>query len=133
MTLLSTLTDCWLGLCRKTPALHTASAVLWGDPEEIRAIQPDAGGSPGRQGRIRIGIGRDADKDPADYVLEPFSEPELEALEPILLKACEFVDLYIRYDFNQVLNEYSKWKKSYSDSEKSGIISPKEESNDKGL
>ena len=89
--------------------------------------------APDTMKRIRIGIGRDAAKDPADYVLEPFSEPELETLEPVLLKACEFVDLYIRYDFNQVLNEYSKWKKSYSDSEKSGIISPKEESNDKGL
>lgn len=83
--------------------------------------------------RIRIGIGRDAEQDPSDYVLEPFTAPQKEELEPVLLKACEFVDLYIRYDFNQVLNEYSKWKKSYSDSIKSGIISPKEESNDKGL
>ena len=57
MTLTSTLADCWLGLCRKTPALHTASAVLLGDPGEIRSVQSDAGGSAGRQGRIRNGIG----------------------------------------------------------------------------
>jgi hypothetical protein len=57
MTLPSTLTDCWLGLCRKTPSLYTASAVLLGDPGETRSIQPDAGGAAGGQGRIRNGIG----------------------------------------------------------------------------
>ena len=57
MTIISTLTDCWLGLCRKAPVLHTASAVVLGDPEEIRSLQPDAGGAAGGQGRIRTGIG----------------------------------------------------------------------------
>ena len=56
MTLLSTLTDCGLGLCRKTPALHTASAVVLGDPGEIRSVQPDAGGAARGGGRIRNGI-----------------------------------------------------------------------------
>lgn len=56
MTLVSTLADCWLGLCRKAPVLHTASAVVLGDPGETRSIQPDAGGAAGGQGRIRNGI-----------------------------------------------------------------------------
>ncbi|HEX3002462.1 MAG TPA: hypothetical protein VHN82_08895, partial [Methanoregula sp.] len=57
MTLVSTLTDCWLGLCRKAPVLHTASAVVLGDPVEIQSGQPDAGGKARGQGRIRTGIG----------------------------------------------------------------------------
>jgi hypothetical protein len=57
MTLVSTLTDCWLGLCRKTPVLHDAPAVVLGDPGEIRSVQPDAGGAARGQGRIRDGIG----------------------------------------------------------------------------
>jgi hypothetical protein len=56
MTLLSSLADCWLGLCRKTPALHTASAVMLGDPGEIRSARPDAGGAARGLGRIRNGI-----------------------------------------------------------------------------
>jgi hypothetical protein len=55
MTLVSALADCWLGLCRKTPALHTASAVLLGDPGGIQSLQPDAGGAAGGQGRTRNG------------------------------------------------------------------------------
>lgn len=57
MTLLSTLADCWLGLCRKAPVLHTASAVVLGDLGETPSIQPDAGRAAGGQGRIRTGIG----------------------------------------------------------------------------
>jgi len=57
VTFLSTLADCWLGLCRKAPVLHTASAVVLGDPGETRSLQPDAGGAAGGQGRIRNGIG----------------------------------------------------------------------------
>jgi hypothetical protein len=56
MTIISTLTDCWLGLCRKAPVLHTASAIVLGDLGETRSIQPDAGGADGGQGRIRTGI-----------------------------------------------------------------------------
>ncbi len=56
MTLVSALADCWLGLCRKAPALHIASAVMLGDPGEVRSVQPDAGGAAGGQGRIRRGV-----------------------------------------------------------------------------
>jgi len=57
MRLISVLADCWLGLCRKTPVLHTASAVVLGDPGGIRSVQPDTGGGARGQGRIRNGIG----------------------------------------------------------------------------
>ncbi|MDD5143919.1 hypothetical protein [Methanoregula sp.] len=57
MTFTSTLADCWLGLCRKAPVLHTTAAVVLGDSGETPSIQPDAGGAAGRQGRIRNGIG----------------------------------------------------------------------------
>jgi len=83
--------------------------------------------------RIRIGIGRDTARSAADFVLEQLSESEFTALKPVLAQMSRYLDLYIKYDFSQVLNEYSKWKKSYSDSKKSGIVSPKEENNDKGL
>lgn len=57
MTIISTLADCWLGLCRKTPVLYTASAVVLGDPGGIQSVQPDAGGAALGRGRIRDGIG----------------------------------------------------------------------------
>lgn len=57
MTLVPALTNCWLGLCRKAPVLHAATAVMLGDPGEIQSARPDAGEAPGGQRRIRTGIG----------------------------------------------------------------------------
>lgn len=64
--------------------------------------------------RLRIGIGKDLTKDAADYVLEEIPADEHQALEPVMKKAVELIDIYINRDFNAVLNEFSKWKKSYS-------------------
>ncbi len=83
--------------------------------------------------RIRIGIGRNPEMDAADYVLEAMPESEWAAYEPTLKLAEKFIDTYIKYDFNEMLNDYSKWKKSYSEEKKPGIISPQEEINDQGL
>ncbi|MDD3235227.1 MAG: aminoacyl-tRNA hydrolase [Candidatus Cloacimonetes bacterium] len=83
--------------------------------------------------RIRIGIGRNPDIGVSDYVLSEISQPEWDLLNPVLELAGKFVDTYIKYDFDQVLNDYSTWKKSYSGTRSAGIISPKEESNDEGL
>lgn len=83
--------------------------------------------------RIRIGIGRDPEKDAADYVLEAMPETEWEKYEPTLRLAEKFIDTYIKYDFDEMLNDYSKWKKSYSEVKEPGIISPQEEINDQGL
>lgn len=82
--------------------------------------------------RIRIGIGRD-EGDPRDYVLENFSSEELQKLQPVLKQTCEFIDLYIKSDFNAMLNAYSVWKKSCSGDQKSGNKCPKENKNGKTL
>lgn len=83
--------------------------------------------------RIRIGIGRGIDSAAHDHVLSELTEAEMEALMPVFELVPKFTDTYIRHDFNQVLNEYSTWKKSYSVAKGNGIISPKEENNDQGL
>jgi len=82
--------------------------------------------------RMRIGIGRDAGP-PRDYVLDDFAEEELLLLQPVLDKAGEFIDIYIKSDFNSVLNAYSIWKKSCSGDENPGNTSPKENDNDQEL
>ncbi len=83
--------------------------------------------------RIRIGIGRGNDTAAQDHVLSELTETEWQALQPVTELVVRFTDTYIRHDFNQVLNEYSTWKKSYSVAKSNGIISPKEENNDQGL
>lgn len=82
--------------------------------------------------RIRIGVGRDGG-DPKDYVLDCFSQGELQILQPSLEKACEFIDEYINGDFNSVLNAYSIWKKSCSGEQNPGNKSPKEINNGQEL
>jgi len=83
--------------------------------------------APDQLKRIRIGIGKDDTMSMSDFVLSEFSDSELEQLKPVIELAVRFVDTFIKYDFNQVLNEYSRWKKSYSVAISNGIISPKEE------
>lgn len=82
--------------------------------------------------RIRIGIGRD-DGNPRDFVLDEFSDAELLQLQPALDKAAEFIDIYIKSDFDAVLDEYSKWNKSCSAEKDPGNKSPKEKEHDQGL
>ncbi len=83
--------------------------------------------APDQLKRIRIGIGKNANEPMADYVLSEFGDDEIDRLRPVIALAAKFVDTFIKYDFNQVLNEYSIWKKSYSAAISGGIISPKEE------
>ncbi len=82
--------------------------------------------------RIRIGIGRDSG-DPRDFVLDTFSEEELNQLQPALDKANDLIDTYLRSDFDAVLDEYSKYIQSCSGDEDPGNKSPKEKENDQGL
>jgi PTH1 family peptidyl-tRNA hydrolase len=79
--------------------------------------------------RIRIGIGRD-DSDPKDYVLDDFTREELVLLKPVWNKVSELIDIYIKDDFNSVLNAFSKWKKSCSGISVPGNNRPKEKDND---
>jgi len=64
--------------------------------------------------RIRLGIDKDARMDAAEYVLQKIPADQEELIQPMLEKAVQLLDIYINRDFTAVLNEYSKWKKSYS-------------------
>ncbi|HPN40989.1 MAG TPA: aminoacyl-tRNA hydrolase [Candidatus Cloacimonadota bacterium] len=64
--------------------------------------------------RLRLGIGKDPSQNVVDYVLDELAAEELLALKPVISKAVELIDIYINRDFTAVLNEYSKWMKSYS-------------------
>lgn len=77
--------------------------------------------------RIRIGIGRHPVFPAEKYVLDEFEPDEFAEYDDTLDLVCRFVDVFVRSDFKTVLNEYSTWKKSYSDGKNIGITSPKEE------
>ena len=57
MNLAAEVAEHWLGLCPKSPALHTTAAVLMGPPELVQSPAPEGTGSGGKPGRIRDGIG----------------------------------------------------------------------------
>lgn len=69
--------------------------------------------------RFRIGIGREDNSDARDYVLQAPTPAQAEAIQATIGKAVELLDLFIHRDFTAVLNEYSKWKKSYSEGQPS--------------
>jgi hypothetical protein len=48
--------ESWLGLCPKSPAMHTTTAVLIGQPELVHPQTPDGRGPAIRPGRFRDGI-----------------------------------------------------------------------------
>ncbi|NLK49114.1 MAG: peptidyl-tRNA hydrolase, partial [Candidatus Cloacimonetes bacterium] len=64
--------------------------------------------------RIRLGIDKDTRMDAAEYVLQKIPADQEVLIQPMLEKAVQLLDIYINRDFTAVLNEYSKWKKSYS-------------------
>ncbi len=80
--------------------------------------------------RIRIGIGRSESSTARDYVLEPIPATETPLYEECIQLVSKFLDTYIRTDFSTMLDEFSKWKKSYSGKNEAGITSPKEEKRD---
>jgi len=57
MTVITTVADCWLGLCRKRPVMQTTTAVMLGEAETTPPVQPDAGGAAADLGGVRCGIG----------------------------------------------------------------------------
>ena len=77
--------------------------------------------------RIRIGIGKSGDIPVDEYVLQDFEDDELKQYKDSLKLVSRWLDTYSRYDFEAILNDYSKWKKSYSGGKAAGIKSPKEE------
>ncbi|MCB5261723.1 MAG: aminoacyl-tRNA hydrolase [Candidatus Cloacimonetes bacterium] len=77
--------------------------------------------------RIRIGIGRSSHLPADKYVLQDFEAGELDNYAECLKLVSGFLDTYAATEFSQMLNDYSQWKKSYSDGKAVGIKSPKEE------
>ncbi len=80
--------------------------------------------------RIRIGIGRSLEKTARDHVLENFDSDELKIIEPTLELTAKWLDLYIRFDLSNLLDEYSKFMKKPIPPAEGGIKSPKEENDD---
>ncbi len=80
--------------------------------------------------RIRIGIGRPDKGTPRKHVLDNFSSDERDVINETLSTITEWLDLYIKTDMKNLLDEYSKWKKRPIPSTEGGINRPKEEPND---
>lgn len=70
--------------------------------------------SPDELKRIRIGIGKPQREDVTDHVLQPFLPSEKEEISKTIDLTAGFLDIFCRTNFHALLNEYSKWKKSYS-------------------
>lgn len=66
--------------------------------------------------RIRIGVGSPENSVLRDYVLSDFSEPELKGLEKTFEFTYQLINQYIHRGYKDMLNYYSKNKKSYSES-----------------
>lgn len=65
--------------------------------------------------RIRIGVGRPGEEDLRDHVLSNIDPNEKEILERSFSFSKELLKIYVENDFTEVLNYYSKNKKSYSE------------------
>lgn len=57
--------------------------------------------------RLKIGIGRPVGKQAIDYVLQPFSAAEEEALTPILKNAVAATQLFLRDGIQAAMNSYN--------------------------
>jgi PTH1 family peptidyl-tRNA hydrolase len=59
--------------------------------------------------RVRVGIGRPpSGMDPADYVLEPFSEPEREQLSELVDRAAESVIYLVLHGPERAMAHYNR-------------------------
>ena len=65
--------------------------------------------------RLRIGVSNPSGFNISDYVLSDFSEEEEKVLKVVFDFSVSLLEIYIESDFEQVLNYYSKYKKSYSE------------------
>lgn len=66
-------------------------------------------------GRIRIGVGSPFEKDLSNYVLSDFSKKEVSKLNVVFDLLNILLEDYRNSDYNQMINKYSKYKKSYSE------------------
>ena len=65
--------------------------------------------------RLRIGVSNPSGFNISDYVLSDFSEKEEKVLKIVFDFSISLLEIYIESGFEQVLNYYSKYKKSYSE------------------
>jgi peptidyl-tRNA hydrolase, PTH1 family len=65
--------------------------------------------------RLRIGINSPQQEDLSDYVLADFDQKEMIIIDKAIDFCRYLLDEYIKTDYDQLLNYYSKNKKSYSE------------------
>ena len=65
--------------------------------------------------RLRIGIDSPRQNDLSDFVLSDFDQHDMKILSEAIDFSRSLLEVYIGADFDQVLNYYSKNKKSYSE------------------
>lgn len=65
--------------------------------------------------RLRIGVNSPQQEDLSEYVLSDFDLQEIKILNVVLDFSRSLLEKYIESDFDQVLDYYSKNKKSYSE------------------
>lgn len=58
--------------------------------------------------RIRIGVGKNVAMDTGDHVLQPFTDEELQGLDPLLDKIAEATELLIENRFKEAQNLYNR-------------------------
>ncbi len=61
--------------------------------------------------RLRIGIGRSDELSARDFVLDSFSEQEKPVVETAVKQVCDWLETFIQYDLDRMLDEYSKYNK----------------------
>jgi len=66
-------------------------------------------------GRIKIGVGSSTTSNLADYVLSDFEQSDLEVLKETFKFSKGLLDFYTKNDYKEMLNIYSRSKKSYSE------------------
>ena len=78
--------------------------------------------------RLRIGVGSPDNEILSNYVLADFSKCELDILNIVLKFTETLLNEYIKGDFKDLLDAYSRLRKSYSEKiDQLRIDSPKEE------
>jgi PTH1 family peptidyl-tRNA hydrolase len=66
-------------------------------------------------GRIRIGVGSPNEEELSNFVLSDFSKNDISTLNVVFDLLNILLESYQNSDLDQMINEYSKYKKSYSE------------------
>ncbi len=79
--------------------------------------------------RIRVGINSPT-SELKKYVLDKFSKDEIEQISEVSSIVTDLLDIYIQKDYQAMVDYYSRNKLAYSDTQKSGSVSPEEDFNE---